>query len=974
MTEELNSMMLIVTETHLNSEISDAEVNMEGFLLYRADREGRKCGGVAIYLRKDIAKYTVKVTSGSDSYVEFLMIHIKKLNLVVAAVYSPPQVDRRKLFSAMDQIKLKYEEIGEPSPSLVICGDFNLPGIDWTNSSQGLSGHIRDYMQTLRDDLFLTQIILAPTRNDNILDLCFVNNEDWIMNTDIREDKSLSDHNLIIIDTSLEFNNAISGVPFQQDSLDGLNFYNERTDWSAINEELCAINWQNVLLGKTVDQMYSIIMEKLLEICRKHVPRRINRNRKSLIPRDRKALFRRKRRILGRRLRNDSDRERQKLDLEELGREMKLSHEKELKNEEEKAVAAIKRNPKYFYKYVKSKTHTRSPVGPLKRGNELVTENKDMCELLNEQYISAFSTPKPDTQDHSENNNITEEQSPTLNCFEVVEEDFIEAIKSLQSNSSSGPDGVQAILLKKCGVPLSVPLCIMWKESLRTGRIPEVFKKGVITPLHKGGGRSVPKNYRPVTLTSHFIKLFEKIVVNRLSKFMSDNHLYNSNQHGFRSGRSCLSQLMDHYQQIVRILTEGSDVDVIYLDFAKAFDKVDHNILLLKLQKMGVNGSVLKWIKSFLANRKQTVRVDGSESSEADVISGVPQGSVLGPLLFIIYISDINLNLTNSRVSSFADDTRVFRKINSTEDSELLQRDIDKIYFWAESNNMKFNSNKFELIRYTRRTDDSVGFQYKASDASNITRKSQTRDLGVTMSDSGNFKEHVQQSAATGRGKVGFICRTFATRKREHLLPLYKAIALPALEYCSPLWCPSDKNSLGLIRELENVQRSFTRKVEGLDTLDYWGRLKELKLYSLERRRERYCIIYIWKMMNDLVPNFEAEADALRFVEHNYRENSMICNGPTRVRGGSQKWSTIMEDTLAVRGPKLFNSMPADLRKLGPYESDGSPSVKKFKAKLDAFLARIPDEPRVTGYRHAVVSNSLLHKIPGDWRRAREIQ
>ena len=204
---------------------------------------------------------------------------------------------------------------------------------------------------------------------------------------------------------------------------------------------------------------------------------------------------------------------------------------------------------------------------------------------------------------------------------------------------------------------------------------------------------------------------------------MTDNNLYNNNQHGFRSGYSCLSQLIDHQQHIVQMLNEGNDVDVIYLDFAKAFDKVDHKILLRKLHTLGIQGEVLNWIKTFLVNRKQTVRIDEEQSEECEVKSGVPQGSVLGPLLFLIYISDINEGLSHTRASSFADDTRIIKNVKSAADCQLLQNDLEKVIEWAEENNMAFNTGKFELLRYTR-GNDPVDFECKAGETTPITSKS----------------------------------------------------------------------------------------------------------------------------------------------------------------------------------------------------------------------------------------------------------
>ena len=181
-----------------------------------------------------------------------------------------------------------------------------------------------------------------------------------------------------------------------------------------------------------------------------------------------------------------------------------------------------------------------------------------------------------------------------------------------------------------------------------TGHIPQILKTANVIPIHKGGSRGVPKNYRPIALTSHLIKVFEKVLRKRIVEYMERHDLFNPSQHGFRFGRSCLSQLIAHYDCILELLENGGNVDVIYIDFAKAFDKVDFGITLQKLSNLGIRGQVGSWIYSFLTKRSQVVHVNEGRSSPSEVLSGVPQGSVLGPLLFLILLGDIDQGLARS--------------------------------------------------------------------------------------------------------------------------------------------------------------------------------------------------------------------------------------------------------------------------------------------------------------------------------------
>ena len=266
-----------------------------------------------------------------------------------------------------------------------------------------------------------------------------------------------------------------------------------------------------------------------------------------------------------------------------------------------------------------------------------------------------------------------------------------------------------------------------------------MYKETHISPLYKKGNRAHAVNYRPVALTSHIIKIYERILRSTMVKYLDENEILCDNQHGFRSGRSCLTQLLSHFDVIMRGLLSGSDTDAIYLDFAKAFDKVDHRLLIDKLQKYGFNGRIIKWLESFLSNRHQHVVLNGVSSFAALVISGVPQGTVLGPLLFILFINDMKLCVTGSIIRFFADDTRILKHIYTEQDVIVLQQDLDHVIAWAKRNNMVLHEDKFELLVHRGNPNESLyelpfvcqTQTYKVSGGNMLYPTDQVKDLGV---------------------------------------------------------------------------------------------------------------------------------------------------------------------------------------------------------------------------------------------------
>ena len=569
-----------------------------------------------------------------------------------------------------------------------------------------------------------------------------------------------------------------------------------------------------------------------------------------------------------------------------------------------------------------------------------------MANILNKQYRETFSSPKFQPDEISDD--IDNFVGPNLlTDIQLIQEDIVMSIEAMSPSSSAGPDGIPAILLKKCQGSLSFPLLKLWETSISQNEIPDLTKLGIITPVHKGGNKNEPKNYRPISLTSHIIKTFERVVARKLANFLENRNLMNEGQHGFRRGRSCQSQLLNHYQSLLKLMEDGEAVDVVYLDFAKAFDKVDHGVLLRKLRRLGIGGRLLKWIQNFLTNREQRVAINGVESCPCQVISGVPQGTVLGPLLFLVHVSDINEELEFTVSSTFADDTKIMKLINEAQDPCRLQSDLEVVYSWASTNNMQLNGEKFQHLRYGR---SSLPGTYRTPDGNQIVKSDTVLDLGIIMESSAKFDAQIRSAAQKGKRNAAWISRVFTTRQERPMLILYKALVLSMVEYCSALWSPQ---KLGLVRELEGVQRAFTKKIAGVQHLSYRDRLRELRLFSLERRRDRFRVIYVWRIINELSPNLE---DARHKIQTTYSERrGLECRIPAISRASSGL-QTLTETSFAVAGPRLFNCITKGVR-----EHTGS--LASFKGKLDKFLWSIPDIPVIIGEQQAVNCNRLDARV-----------
>ena len=343
--------------------------------------------------------------------------------------------------------------------------------------------------------------------------------------------------------------------------------------------------------------------------------------------------------------------------------------------------------------------------------------------------------------------------------------------------------------------------------------LPSEWKLADVTPIFKKGKKTDPNNYRPVSLTSSSCKLLETMIRDDIIKHLEEKNLLSKEQHGFRSGHSCNTQLLE----VVHDWAEAAEllypVDIVYLDYQKAFDSVPHERLLNKLYAYLIRGKILTWIRNFLTNRTQRVTVCGVSSNQVNVTSGIPQGSVLGPLLFLIYVNDLP-EVVKSTIKLFADDTKIYRVIKSDRDSEILQNDLLDIMKWSEKWQLPFNLTKCKVMHLGSQNKEfkyNLGERKQNGEQLNLETVTEEKDLGVRFDDKLNFIGHISEVVSKGNQRIGLVRRNFHIIDNEMFLLIYKSLIRPVLEYCNTVWTPIYKKDS---RSLEQVQRRATKLVK----------------------------------------------------------------------------------------------------------------------------------------------------------------
>ena len=459
----------------------------------------------------------------------------------------------------------------------------------------------------------------------------------------------------------------------------------------------------------------------------------------------------------------------------------------------------------------------------------------------------------------------------------------------------------------------------IFTQSLDTGELPRDWS---LAPIFKKSNRGLAENYRPVSLTCITCKHFEHIVCRHILDHVEDHKILTNLQHGFRSGRSCETQLITTTHDLLSSFNSKSQIDVAILDFSKAFNTVPHAGLLGKLEHYGIDSKILLWITNFLNNRKQRVVVDGSFSNFADVESGVPQGTVLGPLLFLLHINDLP-SCVNSKVRLFADDCLLYREIKNNQDQIDMQRDLDALMDWGSTWGMKFNAKKCNIMRVSRSRKPLQHFYSLGSEI--LQEVSDAKYLGIQIDNKLDWNKHILTVAARGQSKLAFLNRNLKGCPKKLRDTAYISLIRPALEDSCSVWHPHRKSNKDKIEKVQRraarfVSNNFRRKASVSEMLHNLG------WQSLDSRRQDQRLVLFYKIINGLA-SVETE-DILMPADSRTRKNHSFKFKHLQGNCDSYRYS-FFPATISS-----WNNLPFGIEKVD--------SVEGFKLKLKEHTFRSP--------------------------------
>ena len=899
--------VVLITEVKAKNTLEEPSVtqfNLEGYNIYSNLDDTNSNRGVNVYINQSLCtNITVNQWNHEPEGVHLSIKLDSNDKLELCCVYRSPSNKSRNGNSVFSLINHLTEMA---SSHLLIAGDINSPNVNWSDwTATDADGQL--LIDTLRDN-YLHQHIVNPTRYRNgtqptCIDLVMTNEEGMVNDIAYLPGIGLSDH------VCLMFNFTVYVPPATDTEKPRYHI----GDYKAINQEIERHNWTNELANLSTSEAMNLVIRCLKDACDKHIPvRRHKRRRKRQLWMTNEALSkqRKKKEAWKKYLRTHDHLDyiratKEKLELRQLTRNLCTNFEKDL-------AYNIKKEPKAFWRYVNSKMKSRQTINDLvDPSGTLIHGNEEKANLLNDYFSSVFTredtsnVPTPKT--HPAGQEVT--------TMVITQEKVQKKLAKLKTSKTPGPDGLHPRVLQETSNSLSKPLSIIFNKSISEGELPDSWKIANVHAIHKKGDKSQPSNYRPISLTSIVGKTLESLVRDEIVNHMSSAGLFCDAQHGFVPGRSCATQLLVVLEHWTKALDQGLPIDAIYLDFKKAFDSVPHERLLVKLKSYGIQGPLLDWIRVFLTGRRQRVVINGSYSSWTEVVSGIPQGSVLGPTLFVCFINDLPTVVT-STIQIFADDTKIYRALQDQDDQKKLQKDLDALKSWSTKWQLHFNDSKCKVLhlgnqnpRHTYHMGGTILQPTKLE-----------KDLGVYVDEELKFHQHVRLSVKKANRILGLIRHTFNNLDETSLPLLYKSLVRPHLEYANTIWHPRFAMDR---EEIEKVQHRATKLIPQISHLPYDQRLEYLGLPSLQYRRIRADLIQTYKIFTKQ----ERLDPAIFFVPHQY----------SSTRGHSKKLQKPRSNTnlrlhsFSNRIVNTWNSLPQEII--------DSSSLNVFKSQIDHHFA-----------------------------------
>ncbi|MCG8113323.1 MAG: reverse transcriptase family protein, partial [Candidatus Thiodiazotropha taylori] len=562
----------------------------------------------------------------------------------------------------------------------------------------------------------------------------------------------------------------------------------DRGDYQSFSNDLANTDW-DALVSNNIDTYAENVTETITSLSDKHIPNKIVTFRKTDPPwltTDLKKLLRKKKRLYDKykKSNNPTDWESYKRYRNHVTTEIRKSKQLQIDKLSERLTCSETR-PKDWWKTLKQfiKPNQRNTIPPLNKNGTIYSDDTAKVNALND-YFTDQTRLDDSTARLPQTMNLP---NITLDSLTITVEEVESTLRSLPLGKAAGPDLINNRILKELSQPLSYPLRNLFNCSISHGKVPKLWKQANVSPIHKKDDPSEVSNYRPISLLSTVGKVLEKIVHKHLYNFLHEHNAISTLQSGFVPGDSTVNQLVDIYNTFCKALDEGKEVRSVFCDISKAFDRVWHRGLLYKLQTVGITANLLSWFADYLNDRQQRVVIPGAQSTWTTINAGVPQGSILGPLLFILFINDIVEDI-NSSIRLFADDTSLYIIVDDPiQAAEQLNTDLEKVNRWAKQWLVTFNPGKSESMLFSRKHNKPY-HPPVLMDQKQITEVTTHKHLGVVFTNDCTWQDHLEYIKTKAWSRINVMRKLKFQLDRKSLQSIYFSFIRPLLEYADVVW------------------------------------------------------------------------------------------------------------------------------------------------------------------------------------------